>query len=293
MRLDIVLPNEGPSALEVIRSALAFEEMGYHGLWLTDHVVYHREYPSFYGATWLELLASLSHVAALTSRIRLGLGILVVPYRDGVLTAKMLATIDQLSGGRVDLGIGTGWAEPEFASLGRGDVFARRGAVTNETLEVFELCWRETGPLSFAGEFHRFADMEFEPKPVQRPRIPIWIGSSGVPDPAGSVLRRVARFADVWHPTGYEGQILTPAELVAGKTVIDALAGRDIPFSVRLHDVGHWPLSQLLDLLGSYSDAGCIEVAVDLGPMSAGALRDRAEELIVAARNEDICAKGL
>lgn len=279
MRLDLVLPNEGEAALDIVRAAPCYEAMGYAGLWFTDHVVYYKTFPTFYGPYWLELLSTLAYVAAITKTVRLGLGILVVPHRDAVLAAKMLATLDQLSGGRIDLGVGTGWAIDEFKGLGRGDVFEHRGAFTNEALDVFRLCWTQKGELSFEGRFTRFENMEFEPKPVQ-PHVPVWIGSSGVPDAKGPVLRRVARHADIWHPTGFEGQILTTSELIAGKSVIDDLAGRDIPWSVRLHDVGHWEMPKIVDLLCTYRDAGCFQVAIDLGPQAPAPLLEKAEALI-------------
>lgn len=288
MRIDLVLPNEGEGSLQIIRHSARYEEIGFSGLWFTDHVVAYKSFPTFYGSYWLECLSILSYVAAITSTIRLGLGILVVPYRDGVLTAKMLAGIDQLSAGRLDLGVGTGWAKDEFIGLGREDLFNRRGAYTNEALEVFRYCWQSRGALTFEGRFHHFSDMEFEPKPVQAPSIPIWIGSSGVPDPNGAPLKRVAKYADVWHPTGFEGQILTREELVNGKSVIDGLAERSIPMSVRLHSVGHWPTERLVDLLAAYKDIGCIQVAVDLGIHDPNELLDRAEQLYRAVERAAI-----
>jgi probable F420-dependent oxidoreductase len=287
VRLDLVLPNEGGAALQTVRDAPLYEAMGYTGLWFTDHVIYYKTFPTFYGAYWLELLSTLSYVAATTSKVRLGLGVLVVPHRDAVLAAKMLATLDQLSGGRVDLGVGTGWAIDEFKGLGRVGLFEKRGAYTNEALDVFKLCWTKKGALAFEGQFTKFEGMEFEPKPVQA-KIPLWIASSGVPVPNGPAMRRVARYADVWHPTGYEGQILLAAEVTAGKAIIDDLAGRAIPWSIRLHDVGSWAMPKIVDLLGIYRDAGCYQIAVDLGPHSAAGLHEKAESLAIACRDAGI-----
>ena len=190
MRVDIVVPNEGPFANDVVRRCAEFEQMGFGGLWLTDHVVGFEAFRPVYGDYWLESLSTLSWIAANTSTIRLGIGVLVFPYRDAVLTAKSISTIDNLSGGRVELGVGTGWSKAEFHALGRGAMFEKRGAYTNEAIEVMQACWTSEGDIAFNGEFHSFRKMRFEPKPVQRPGVPLWIGSWST---AGPALRRVAK----------------------------------------------------------------------------------------------------
>ena len=100
MRVDIVVPNEGPYAEQAIAGCAELEQMGFDGLWLTDHVVGFEIFQPVYGDCWLETISTLGYVAGITEKIRLGIGVLVVPYRDAVLTAKMLASIDALSGGR-------------------------------------------------------------------------------------------------------------------------------------------------------------------------------------------------
>ena len=117
MRLGLVVNNYGAPATEAVRRMpVLAEEWGYDSIWVTDHVVGVRSFQPVYGATWMEPMMALAWMAAMTSRIRLGMGGLVVPYRDPVLTAKMVATLDQLSGGRVNLGVGTGWARRESSS---------------------------------------------------------------------------------------------------------------------------------------------------------------------------------
>jgi len=250
MRLDVVLPNTGPYAREAIAEAARFEEMGYAGLWLTDHVIGAPEY-TFYGAYWLEILTSLAHVAGSTQTIRLGTGVLVVPYRDPVWTAKMLATIDVLSGGRLDVGIGTGWTQREFEALGRGALYADRGAVTDEALDVFMQCWTG-GELSHQGRWSQSSKIRFAPTPVQAPRPPFWIGARGL---APAPMRRAAKYADVWHPTG-----LTPEEVREGGERLDALAGRKIARSVRLRVADP---ADALERARRFRDAGCFQVALD------------------------------
>ncbi|MDB5448726.1 MAG: luciferase family protein [Phenylobacterium sp.] len=263
MRLDVVLPNEGPFAVEALRAAAQFEAMGYEGLWLTDHVIGIEGYRPVYGDFWLEILTSLSFVAASTKTIRLGTGVLVLPLRDAVLTAKMLATIDVLSNGRLDLGIGTGWARREFSALGRGEAFEPRGAVTDEALDVFLECWKG-GEHSFERRFSQVSKIRFEPTPVQKPHPPIWVGGRGL---APAPLRRAAKYADIWHPTG-----ITPDEIREGGEKLDALAGRKIDRSIRLQ-AG----ADLRDQLRRYRDAGCIQAAIDFKAGSLAELLKLAE----------------
>jgi probable F420-dependent oxidoreductase len=253
MRLDVVLPNTGDYALESVRSVARLEEMGFAGLWLTDHVIGMEGF-TVYGDYWLEILATLSYLAAATKTIRLGTGVLVIPYRDPVLTAKMLSTIDVLSGGRLDLGVGTGWARREFIALGRGALFEDRGAATDEALDVFMTCWKG-GEVSHEGRWSRSSKIRFEPVPVQTPRPPFWIGSRGL---AGAPLRRAAKYADVWHPTG-----LTPDAVRQGGEKLDSIAGRAVPRSIRLRPPVDAQAAR--DLLRRYRDVGCVQAAIDFG----------------------------
>jgi probable F420-dependent oxidoreductase len=251
VRVDLVLPNEGPHALEAMRAAARFEEMGYGGLWLTDHVIGLEAYQPVYGDYWLEMLTAMGFLAASTKKIRLGTGVLVVPMRDPVLTAKMLATIDVLSGGRLDLGIGTGWSRREFQSVGRGDVFEDRGRYTDQALEVFLECWKG-GELAFDRGISRVSKVRFEPIPVQKPHPPIWVGARGL---AAAPMRRAAKYADVWHPAS-----VSPEDIVRGGDELDARAGRKIKRSVRFYTT---KVEIARDLVAKYDEIGCFQVAVD------------------------------
>ena len=116
-----------------------------------------------------------------------------MPYRNPIVTAKMVATLDQMSGGRAIAGVGAGWSEAEYDAL--GVPFQERGARTNEYLRLWKACW-EPGPTTFHGRFLSFDNMHVGPKPLQQPHPSLWIGGSGHPS-----LRRAARFAEVWQPT--------------------------------------------------------------------------------------------
>ena len=113
-------------------------------------------------------------VAGATERLRLVTSVLVLPYRNPVLTAKMVASLDVLSGGRVTLGVGVGWLKEEFEALDSPD-FERRGAVTDEWIAIFKQLWTPS-PASFDGQFYSYADIRCEPFPLQKPHPPIWVG---------------------------------------------------------------------------------------------------------------------
>jgi probable F420-dependent oxidoreductase len=152
------------------------------------------------------------------------ISVLVVPYRNPVVTAKQLATIDALSGGRLIVGAGVGWWREEFEALA-APPYGERGAVTDEYLQLMKTLWTEDAP-RFEGKYYRVADITMLPHPAQKPHPPIWIG--GHTEPA---LRRTARLGDVWHPIGLRGPAgLAPDELSEKLARIRALArqaGRD------------------------------------------------------------------
>ena len=205
----------------IVKAACKAEEVGFDAVFVNDHIIVDgspRSLPSW-GNTYDPLMA-LSYMAACTTRIRLGTSVLIMPYRNPIATAKMLATLDQMSGGRVIAGVGVGWNEAEFNAL--GVPFAERGARTTEYLRLWQACWAP-GTVSFHGQFFAFDNMHVMPKPMQQPHPPIWVGGS-----SRAALRRVVEFAQVWQP------VSTPlADLIARQAYLRevcATAGRqDIP----------------------------------------------------------------
>lgn len=257
MRLDLVLPNEGGFMLEAMNSGPHFEAMGWEGLWLSDHILGIAE-DTLHKQEWLELMVSMAHLAARTSRIRIGSGIAVLPYRNPVLTARMVASLDQLSGGRIDFGLGVGWLAREYRALGVGEMFDRRGAFTNEIIDVILACWKG-GTISFAGEWFDVPPVVFEPVPVQQGgRVPLWIGTLAT---KGAPLARVARYADYWHPSeaDTEGNKLTPERFREVGDKLDEMAGRKIPRTIRLRCNGD--PQEKVDLLHCFAEAGCVQAA--------------------------------
>jgi probable F420-dependent oxidoreductase len=148
-----------------------------------------------------EQLTAIAWLAGQTKRIRFHTSVMVVPHRPAVLTAKILATIDVLSGGRLSVGCGAGWMAEEFAALGTAP-FAARGAVTDEYLQAFRALWTEDNP-RFDGTYVKFANVIFTPKPVQKPHPPLWIGGESAP-----ALRRAAKLGDGWYPIPANPQFL-------------------------------------------------------------------------------------
>jgi probable F420-dependent oxidoreductase len=177
----------------IIASAAKAEELGFDAVFVNDHIIVDSSTRSGPWTNTYDPLVALSFIAANTTRIGLGESVLIVPYRNPIATAKMLATIDRMSGGRLIAGVGAGWNEAEFNAL--GVPFRERGARTTEYLRVWQACWAP-GKVSFAGRFVTFADMHVSPKPLQQPHPPIWVGGS-----SDAALRRAAAFAEVWQPT--------------------------------------------------------------------------------------------
>jgi probable F420-dependent oxidoreductase len=177
----------------IVAAAKKAEEVGFEAIFVNDHIVVGDDARSAPWTNVYDPFVAMSFIAAHTSRIGVGVSVLIMPYRNPVATAKALATLDLMSAGRVTVGVGVGWNEAEFAAL--GVPFRERGARTNEYLRLWQACWAP-GKVSFAGKFLSFADMHVNPKPVQQPHPPIWIGGT-----SDAALRRAARFAAVWQPT--------------------------------------------------------------------------------------------
>ncbi len=243
-------PSRGPLASpDNLRSiAQRAEDLGFDSVWVSDHIILPREVSSFYPYSadgvatftpdqpYYEPISTLNFLAGCTHRVRLGTHVLILPYRNPVLTAKMLATLDVLSGGRLILGAGVGWMEEEFQALGL-DTFAQRGAVTNDYIRLFKELWTNDNP-EFHGEYYDVAGAGFLPKPVQEPHPPIWIGGH-----TGPAIRRAAELGDGWMPIGLRPPaILEPEEMatkIARLRRLSVQAGRpedavDICFSTNV-----------------------------------------------------------
>jgi probable F420-dependent oxidoreductase len=221
VRFGFYLPTRGRTAEpHAIEAMVAHgEALGFSSVVVADHLVFpvtiHSKYPYTVSGAFpgqgdaLDQLSLMAFVAGKSRRLRLISSVMILPHRNPVVTAKMLATIDVLSGGRVTVGVGVGWLREEFQALGAPD-FDRRGAVSDEYLRIFKTLWTQD-PASFRGEFYRFDALRCLPHPTQKPHPPIWVGGH-----SKLALRRVARLGDGWHPVGATPAVpLRPPEMRA------------------------------------------------------------------------------
>ena len=241
MEYGFYLPNSGagvePKALSDI--AKLGDRLGFFCMVMPDHVLQPNQVRSTYpysltgdileagqsgDGEWPEQITTLAYLAGITDRIKLVTSVMIIPYRNPILTAKMLSTLDMLSKGRLILGAGVGWMEEEFELLNT-EPFAERGAVTNEYLRAFIELWTSDNP-TFEGKYVNFSDITFLPKPVQKPHPPIWIGGQSKP-----AIRRAAQIGNAWHPVGaIPAAPLEPEELAENLALLHDYAekaGRD------------------------------------------------------------------
>jgi probable F420-dependent oxidoreductase len=235
MRFGVTIPNNWGIAdpSQVLAMGPLAEALGYDSVWVMDHLLncgYIRE--RLDDRPYYHPLATLSYLAATTKRVLLGTSVLVLPYHNPVELAKYSATLDQMSGGRLILGVGAGAMVEEFEAL--GVPFRQRGLLTNESMTIMKEHWGSADP-SYQSPRWNLTGFKFAPKPAQRPTIPLWVGGS-----SPGALRRAATMGHGWHPTG-----MSPDEFAAGRDEVRTLAksaGRDpdtLVMSLRVEvDVG-------------------------------------------------------
>jgi probable F420-dependent oxidoreductase len=301
MRYGFYLPTRGqtasPEALDTLVTRA--EEWGFSSVMIADHIVFpvtiKSKYPYTVSGAFpgqgdaLEQLSLMAFVAGKSRTLRLISSVMILPYRNPVVTAKMLATIDVLSRGRVTVGVGVGWLREEFEALGAPD-FDRRGAVSDEYLRIFKALWTQE-PASYHGEFYRFDSVRCLPHPVQKPHPPIWVGGH-----SKAALRRVARLGDGWHPVGANPAVpLRPPELRASLDDLRRLTeaeGRDfsaltISYKAPIYDSGQGvdggaerrPFSgsqqAIADDIGTFAGLGVSELIFDFRSESLAESLDR------------------
>lgn len=222
MDYGLALPNfpDGASTEGIEAAAETAERLGWSTVWTTDHVLVPNDAREDYGRIY-DAILTLAWVGAKYGRIRLGTSVIVIPMRNPVVVAKQLATLDDLSGGRVVAGIGIGWHEGEFANVGAADRFHVRGAFLEETIHLWRHLWSGSQE-PFHGRFHDLTDFAFEPLPVQAP-LPIVVGGRDA-----RALSRAGRLADGYHssaigPEGYAERLAVVKEAAAA-------AGRPVPW---------------------------------------------------------------
>ena len=302
MELGFSVPVAGSWATpsNQVRVARRAEELGYHSLWTFQRLLYavapRNDYPSAPGQPWpamfqrvVDPIVTLAHVAGATEHIRLGTAVVVYAYFAPAVLAKQLATLDIVSGGRLDVGIGVGWSEDEYEAA--GVPFRRRGARLEEFVRCLSALWADD-PVEFDGRFYSVPKSLFQPKPRQRPRPPILLGGY-----TPATVRRAATLAD-----GYVGgnvPLARVAPLVEELRRAAKEAGRD-PDAVRVVSRGSvrlvdeplggdrrplWgSLDQIREDVVRYREAGLDELFIELNfdPIIAAPDADPARSLATA-----------
>ena len=270
MKFGVCLPNfpfgVKPSRDAISGIAQAAERLNYDSVWLSDHVLVPKDKPR-YGHLY-EVLTTMAYVAGMTQRIYLGTSVLVLPQRDAILAAKQIATLDDLSGGRVIIGVGVGWIEGEYNNLGAD--FHRRGRHLNEAMQVMKTLWQNDDP-QYEGEFYNFKDVLFNPKPAQAGGPPLWVGGS-----SDAAIRRIATLGDGWHADD------SPLDQLRAVTAqvqrLTAENGRSVEISLR-RTVDLRPAAAEAGLLAQPTTGGGVDQAGRWPGGTAGALTGSLSEV--------------
>ena len=281
MRIDLWVPTASPLSTPELLAIIGAEaeQRGVGAIWVGEHVVLFEEYASSYpyaedgripapaGTGLLEPLNTLSFLAAHTTTVRLGTAMVLLPQRNPVYTAKEVSTLDWLSNGRVDFGIGVGWLEEEFNAV--NVPWPQRGRRTDEYLDVLTTLWCDETS-AYDGEFYSLDACQMFPKPVQQPHPPIHIGGE-----SDAALRRAARAGQGWHTFNR-----TPDQLAEPLATLDGLLDKqgrtrqDMTITV-------CPYFQPLDadIAEQYAEAGADAVAALLLPFSPDDVRRALDDL--------------
>lgn len=210
MKFGVYLHPPGGSGdpKDIVALAQGAERLRFDSVWIGDHIVWPAEFdptphhdnvggktppPAVVNSNVFEPLTTLAFLAASVQRVKLGIGVLVAPYRNPILCAKMLAMLDVLSEGRLIVGVGAGWLREEFDVLD-APPYKDRGAVTDDYISAFVELWTQPTP-DFQGRYGRVSGVLLNPKPVQKPHPPIWIGGNGLP-----AIKRTVAYGTGWMP---------------------------------------------------------------------------------------------
>lgn len=262
LRLPGAGPYAGPEAITAFASTA--EDLGFHSLWMTDHIALpvdvktrypYREDGKFFWppeTPYLDTILTLTWASAATTRIEVGTSVLIASWHHPINTAKALATLDLLNGGRTIVGVGTGWMREQFEILGAP--FETRGPRTTEYIKLLKHLWTED-LIDFQGEHFQASGFKFYPKPVRKPSIPIWSGGT-----SSAVLRRVAEAADGWHPL-----YLAPEDMAVKLRELEEYLdehGRSLDeITLSARPVTQAPINE--DTIGEYNELGVELLLVD------------------------------
>jgi probable F420-dependent oxidoreductase len=283
VEIGLALPHFGPLATaELVESAIdVAEASGYHTLWVGDHVAVPVRADSAYpyhergaralraDAPFFDALTTLAYAAGRTRRARLGVSVLVLPLRHPLVTAKQCATLDALAGGRLTLGVGSGWLREEFDALGID--FGARRQLFEESVAVLRSCF-ETGEAALDGERYSFAAVGSLPRPEQRPGPPLWLGGH-----ADVAMRRALRLCDGWQGTPHKPEQLRD---LVGR--LCELAGGELPAGFAVSSRAHLPKLEdgaARGLVSEWAAEGVTHLALTLWDRHTGRYLERIESV--------------
>ena len=291
IKIGVTVPNNWGVAdvKDVVEFGPLAEQLGFESVWVMDHL-FNNGYigERLDDKPYYHPLATLSHISATTERILLGTSVLVLPYHNPVELAKYTATLDQMSEGRVVLGVGVGAMTEEFEAL--GIPMSQRGSLTNESINIMKELWTNSSS-SYSSRRWSFSEIKFAPKPFQTPHIPLWIGGS-----SPGALKRVVNVGDGWHPSG-----VTPEEFSMGRLEIIELSKRtgrnaeSLTMSARVEvEVGSGPSSaraanrarlsgdnpeEMITGIEAYRSAGVEHIVLALNSGDVGRLKETMRQI--------------
>jgi probable F420-dependent oxidoreductase len=255
MKYGVVLPIWQLTVAEAESLATRAEALGLDGVFVPDHILAKPATTQHYGGHWPDPFALLAFLAGRTQRISLGASVIVLPYRNALVAAKSVATVDQASGGRFIFGVGVGWDEAEFVDLKLP--FRERGRLSDDYIRAIKAAFAADMP-QYNGKYVSFSGATFSPRPTQRPHPPIWVG--GAPGAISeAAVRRCAELGDAWHPLA-----LSLDDIEKGYATLRELAGR----AGRREALGLAPRN-MLDLTDSAKGAGRAAFQGSVGEIAA------------------------
>ena len=269
MKFGVMLPHyrQVASAEGIIRVAQEAESMGFDSVWVSEHTAVPDQDVERFGLGYFDPFTVLGYAAAVTKQITLGTSIIIMPFRNPLHMAQVAATVDQLSNGRLILGVGVGSAEQEYRALGAP--WEERGSVADEVIQVLQHVWTADRP-NFDGNHFNFSGINSFPQPVQRPHPPFWIGGG-----SQRSIRRAAEYGDAWHPSRPSFELLEEgaprlhrlAER-AGRDPSKILIAARHPMKI-LDGAAHsdWPLvgpeSSVIKGINRFASAGVTHLVMD------------------------------
>jgi len=255
------------------------EDMGLNSIWMGEHVVLFDKntfgYPGSKdgrlpvpeGGGMLDVTATFGFLAAVTDRLRLGTGVALVPQRNPIYTAKEICTLDWLTGGRIDFGIGVGWNKEEVEACGYR--WEDRGARCDEFLEVMRRLWTES-VVDFAGKWLKFETCRLDPKPIQKPHVPIIVGGY-----ADAALRRAVRFGAGWY--GFNRDPAATRDMLHRLDAAFEKVGRKRGQGFEI--IITPPAAMPIDAMQEYAEIGVDRLVVNLGSQQPERVDQRLAEI--------------